>query len=202
MKREVHMELDELCPPKTIQTTNTSSLLLSDIESVVNRGDKFAAFHFNGGTPLLDITGGPRTSPATIDILKRFAKSIGLRPVVIQKEKDGYLSNSILISIAMTALLLVIDGHAEVADVDRSYMMVHGQERGPFAMMDGVGLNVMLDIFEEKAQRTPGKSSELRKVVDFLRPFIDRGELGVKTGKGFYSYPNPAFLKPDFLKGE
>ena len=88
LKRKVHKELDELCPPKTIQTTNTSSLLLSDIETSVNRGDKFAAFHFNGGSPLLDITGGPRTSAATIDLLTRFAKSIGLEPVVIQKEKD------------------------------------------------------------------------------------------------------------------
>jgi len=197
LKRQVHKNLDELCAPPTILTTNTSSLLVSEIEDVVKRGDKFAALHFHLGGTLLDIVGGPRTSAETIDILQRFARSIRQTPVVLKKEKDGYLYNSILIAMLKTASLLVIDGYADFQDVDRAYMAATGSLAGPFGMMDAVGLNVCLEIIEEQGKRRPGE--EFKRMADYLRPFVNRSELGRKTGRGFYTYPDPAFARQDFL---
>ncbi len=197
IKRTVHQQLDQVCPENTIITTNTSSLLVSEIEDVVQRGDKFAALHFHLGGLLLDIVGGPRTSPGTIDILQRFARSIQQTPVVLKKEKDGYLFNSIFIAEIQTAILLVLDGHADFKDVDRAYMAAKGAESGPFAWMDGVGINVILDIVKEQVKRREPEAGQ--RIIDFLQPYVDRGDLGWKTGKGFYTYPNPEYEKDSFL---
>jgi len=201
LKRKVHAQFDQLCPPNTILTTNTSSLLVSDIEDAVGRGDKFAAMHFHGGLgSLVDIMRGPRTSDETVDILKRFARSIGEVPMVMKKEKGGYLYNTILGGILGAAWELVLGGYAEPEDVDRAYMLVTRQAAGPFGIMDAIGLNVIMD-----AASGGGLESEefaLKQAADYLRPYIERGDLGMKTGKGFYSYPDPAYQQPEFLSGD
>jgi enoyl-CoA hydratase / 3-hydroxyacyl-CoA dehydrogenase len=198
MKRQVHKQLDAVCPENIILTTNTSSLLVSEIEDVVKRGDKFAALHFHLGGSLLDIVGGPRTSGTTIDILVRFARSIMQTPAVLKKEKDGYLFNTMFIQLMKTAALLVCDGYADFTDVDRSYMAATGGRIGPFGMLDNVGLNVCLDVIKEQDKRKPGEG--FNKVVELLTSYVDEGLLGAKAGKGFYTYPNPLFEETGFLK--
>lgn len=197
LKREVHQELDRICPEKTILTTNTSYLLVSEIEDAVARGDRFAALHFHLGAPLLDIVGGPRTSSDTIETLRAFASSIMQTAIVGKKEKDGYLFNNIILSMFSTALNLVADGYADIRDVDRAYMAALGQPVGPFGSMDGVGLDVILDTLEGQARRR--NKAEYETAAALVRPFVKEGHLGVKTGKGFYDYPEPAYQKPDFL---
>jgi len=201
LKRKVHAQFDQLCPPHTILTTNTSSLLVSDIEGAVGRGDKFAAMHFHGGLgSLVDIMRGPRTSDETVEILKRFARSIGEVPMVMKKEKGGYLYNSILGGILGAAWGLVLGGYAEPEDVDRAYMLVTRQAVGPFGIMDAIGLNVIMD-----AASGGGLEREeftLKQAADYLRPYIKRGDLGMKTGKGFYNYPNPSYQQPEFVSGD
>jgi len=201
LKRKVHAQLDQLCPPNTILTTNTSSLLVSDIEDAVGRGDRFAAMHFHGGLgSLVDIMRGPRTSDETVDILKRFARSIGEVPMVMKKEKGGYLYNTLLGGLLGAAWGLVLGGYAEPEDVDRAYMLVNRQGVGPFGIMDAIGLNVIMD-----AAGGGGLEREefgLQSAAEYLRPYIERGDLGTKTGKGFYTYPDPAYQQPDFLSGD
>lgn len=199
LKREIHEQFDRLCPPKTIMTTNTSTLLVSQIEDVVARGDRFAALHFHLMATLVDIVPGPRTDPKTIDVLQRFARSIGQVPIVSNRENKGYLHNAMLVDWLKTGIRLVAEGIASFQDVDRSWMIVHG-ESGPFVVMDSVGLNVAFDIIDGAYEETGDEG--LKKMADLLRPYIERGELGVKSGKGFYSYPEPEFLQPGFLQGE
>ena len=202
LKRKVHAQFDQLCPPHTIMTTNTSSLLVSDIEGSVRRGDKFAALHFHGGWgSLVDIMRGPRTSPETVDILQRFARSLGEVPMVMKKEKGGYIHNTLLGSLIRAALSLVAGGYAEVEDVDRAYMLVTGLPAGPFIIMDGVGLDVVIDAGRSLIGQE-GEEISPEQIADFLRLYVERGDLGMKTGKGFYTYPNPAFQQPDFLTGQ
>jgi len=202
LKREVHKKLDILCPTKTILTSNTSSLLVSELEDVVKRGDRFAALHFNGTNRFIDLVGGPRTSSETIQILTTFIKGLNIRPVFLKKEKDGYLGNSLFISFLTTALLLVVNGHGDLEDVDRTWMMIHNTQEGPFGQMDIVGLNVVFDIIREQANRSRISKEQFNKISDFLRPFIEQKKLGVKTGSGFYSYPRPVYRSPDFLMAE
>lgn len=201
LKREVHAQFDKLCPPQAILTTNTSSLLVSDIEDAVSRGDKFAAMHFHGGLgSLVDIMRGPRTSNETVDILKRFARSLGEVPMVMKKEKGGYLYNTMLGGLLGAAWELVVGGYAEPQDVDRAYMLVTRNPVGPFGIMDAIGLNVIADA--GSAIRSQVSEFSLEERGEFIRPYIERGELGIKTGKGFYTYPNPAYQQPEFLTGK
>ncbi len=199
LKREVHKQLDAVCPSRTILTTNTSYLLVSEIEDVVGRGDRFAAMHFHLGGALVDIVGGRRTSAETIDTLKRFVRSLQQTPVVGKKEKDGYLFNSMFMAMCKEAFLLVIDGYADFRDVDRSFMAAIGHPVGPFSGMDRVGLDVCLDVCQAQSERH--NDPDMKRVADFLRPFIERGDLGWKTGKGFYDYPEPEYEKKEFLLG-
>jgi 3-hydroxybutyryl-CoA dehydrogenase len=198
IKREVHGELDRLCPPKSILTTNTSGLLVSDIEDVVERGDRFAALHSHLGSPLIDIVGGPRTSAQTIDVLTRYVKSLKCAPLVLHKENRGYVLNALLGSVLTTALVLVVQGVASKREVDSAWMQHRRAPMGPFGMMDLFGLNVVYDGWQH---REPDPATDALKpgILSGLQPYIDRGELGRKAGKGFYDYPNPAFEQEDFV---
>ena len=202
LKRKIHRQFDGLLPLPAIMTTNTSTLLVSDIESVVKRGDKFAAVHFHQRSPLVDIVKGPRTTDNTIDIIKRFIKSQGQLYVVLKKEREGYLHNALFGSLLTTSILMSIFQKVDFRDVDRAWMINQKSDRGPFGMIDSIGLNVIFDIFEEVSKDEEKSNPEISKAIhDFFYPYIDNNNLGIKTGKGFYSYPDPEFQQSDFLTG-
>jgi 3-hydroxybutyryl-CoA dehydrogenase len=201
LKRKVHQRLDELCPPRTILTTNTSALLVSDIEDAVQRGDKFAALHSHLGSLLIDIVGGPRTKPDTIDILKGYVLSLGGTPLVLKKEHPGYVLNAIIGPLVTMAMILVIADQASIEEVDRAWMAYRKAPMGPFGMMDLFGLNVVYDGWQQ-----PKSDPDIEKlkpiIIPFITPYIVQGELGIKTGKGFYTYPEPTYQESDFLDGK
>lgn len=202
LKRAVHAQFEELCPPNAILSTNTSTLLVSDIEPALAHPERFLAMHFHGGLePLVDIMKGTKASDETIDIVKRFVQSIGLVPQIMKKEQGGYVYNTILAMWYVGGLITVANGVATPEEVDRAWMLVTGQEVGPFGSMDGVGLDVVYGAVNEASQGT-SPLSMFGSLADVVKPYIDRGELGMKTGKGFYIYPNPAYQQPGFLTGQ
>ena len=198
LKRETHSKFEGLCPADTIITTNTSSILLSEIESAVKDGSRFAAMHYHQPGILVDLVAGPRTSSRTMDILARYVRSCGMTHVVLKKEKAGYLHNAMFGALLSSGMVLAAMG-LDFRDVDRSWMMNQKSEVGPFGMLDHVGLNVPLDIFEDNANDSP-LATEGSAVIDMLRAHVDKGELGAKSGKGFYTYPDPEFSRPEFLE--
>ena len=201
LKRQVHQQFDKLLPSHAIMTTNTSSLLVSDIEDVVERGDKFAAMHFHQPSPVVDIVPGPRTSEETIDIVKRFVKSQDQVYIYLKKETPGYLHNSLYGALLGTSLMLVTMAEADFKEVDRAWMLNQNSGAGPFGMMDHVGLNVMVDAMANRLDGDAGTQERTDATLNFLKPFIERGDLGMKTGKGFYTYPDPEYGRSDFIKG-
>jgi len=201
IKREVFKELDKLCPPNAILTTNTSGLLVSDIEDVVERGDRFAALHSHYGSPLIDIVGGPRTSRETIDILERYVLSLKCVPLVLHKENRGYVLNALIGPVITVGLILVAEGIASKEEVDAAWMKHRRAPMGPFGMMDLFGLNVVYDGWQHR-ESDPRVDALKPKVSALLESYLNRGELGSKTGKGFYSYPNPQFEQTGFTDNE
>ena len=197
LKREIHQRLDEVCPGKTILTTNTSSLLVSDIEDVVSRGDRFAAVHSYMGSRLVDIVAGPRTSPETMDILNRYIESLDLVPLVLKKEYPGYVMNTLLHAMLFTADLMVIEGIASREEIDRAYMANLKTPMGPFGIMDMIGLDLIYGQLTQGGDRSP--DSLQARVAEYIKPYAERGEFGMKTGRGFYSYPDPAYQQAEFL---
>ncbi|MEH6590076.1 MAG: 3-hydroxyacyl-CoA dehydrogenase NAD-binding domain-containing protein [Halioglobus sp.] len=196
IKRDVHRTLDALCSRNTLITTNTSKLLVSDIEDVLIHGDRFAALHSHLGSVLIDIVGGPRTSPQTMDLLERYVLSIRGMPLVLKKENPGYVLNAILGPLLATSKVLVIEGIATPEAVDRAWMQNQDANIGPFGLMDLFGLNIIFDSWQEPRP----KSAHIQdKVLNFIKPYIEKNLLGVKTGEGFYSYPQSRYQQSDFL---
>ena len=199
LKRQVHQQIEALCSPDAILTTNSSSLLVSEIEDAVVHRNRFAALHTNMLGRLMEVVPGPQTDPQVIDILTRFIVSCDQAPVVMLKEKDGYLANSMLFSWLKTAVLLVADGYGTFTDVDRSWCAGQNAPIGPMALVDGVGLDLIIDIFD--AQFSKSADKDFKRAADFLRTYQARGLLGMKSGEGFYSYPDPAWQQPGFIMG-
>jgi enoyl-CoA hydratase/3-hydroxyacyl-CoA dehydrogenase len=201
IKREVHNELDKLCPKKAILTTNTSGFLVSEIEDVVERGDRFAALHSHFGSPLIDIVRGPRTSSTTIDILERYVLSLKCAPLVLHKENRGYVYNALMGPVLTVALILVVEGLASKEQVDAAWMKHRRAKLGPFGLMDIFGLNVVYDGWQHR-EPDPREDVLIPKVNTLLESYLNRDEYGLKSGKGFYSYPNPEFEQSDFVDTE
>lgn len=199
VKRAVHRDLDRVCNASTLITTNTSSLLVSQIEDVLVHGDRFAALHSHLGSLLIDIVGGPRASATTVDVLERYVLSLQAVPLVLKKENHGYVFNALLAPLLTAADMLVIDGHAKVQEVDRTWMRYQEAPIGPFGLMDFFGLNIIYDSWQEVK---PERAHLQDKVLSFLSPYIEKNNLGVKTGEGFYTYPQPQYQEADFIDPE
>ncbi|SNQ59155.1 3-hydroxyacyl-CoA dehydrogenase family protein [Candidatus Methanoperedens nitratireducens] len=201
IKREVFAQLDKICPSHTILATNSSSIRISAIEDATNRPDKVLNMHFYPPIwerPMVELMRGTRTSDETIESVREFARNIGLTPLPVLKESIGFLFNRVWRAIKKECLHIVDNGVATYEDVDRAWMIFTGMKIGPFGLMDLVGLDVVRDIeLEYYHESGDGSDYPPRLLLDR----IEKGELGVKTGKGFYTYPDPAFEQPGWLRG-
>ena len=200
IKREIHAQLDAVCPAATILTTNSSGLLVSDIEDIVSRGDKFAALHTHLGSPLVDIVPGARTASMVLETLERYVVSTGGVPLVLNKENPGYVLNAMLGPLLGTALALVLREGASIEDVDAAWMAGQQAPMGPFGMMDLFGLNLIRDTWQNR-DRGDALQNLKPQVLELLEPMVERGQLGMKTGAGFYRYPEPAYQQAGFTNG-
>jgi len=200
LKRRVFAELDARCPVEVVLASNSSSLRISRIETGVKHRQRVCNLHFfQRPSPIIEIMGGSATTPATLERVREFAASLGLRPIVLRRESMGFLYNRIWRALKKEVLREVAEGVATPEDIDRVVMLMWRWEKGPFAWMDQVGLDVVRDI--ERAYAA--ESGDPKDVPPaFLDEMIARGELGVKTGKGFYTYPHPAFEDPSWLSGK
>ena len=203
LKGRVFAELDALCPPRTVFTTNSSTLLPSMFAAATGRPERFAALHFHlppWEANVVDVMAHSATAPEVVDLLVAFARRIGQIPIVAGRESSGYVFNAMLSALNGAALKLAAGGVASVADVDRAWMGVMKTPIGPFGIMDMVGLETVWQITDYWA--TALDDPELRANADFVKDYIDRGRLGRKNGHGFYDYPHPAFADEHFLQGQ
>lgn len=203
LKAKVFAQFNQVCPPHTIFTTNTSTLLPSMYADATGRPGQFAALHFHSyvwDSNVVDIMPHPGTRPETIELLRAFAKRIGQIPIVLEKESSGYVFNAMLSALNRAAMTLAVNGVASVENIDRAWMGVMKTPIGPFGILDLVGLKTAWDITHYWAQTLGDK--QLQANADFLKEYLDKGRLGIQSGQGFYTYPAPAYQRRDFLSGE
>ena len=199
LKRKVFKQLDILTPGKAILATNSSSIPVSRLETATHRPGRCLNIHFYGldqGRNIVDVMGGIRTSPHILKTGRDWVQSIGCIPLTVKKEILGFCFNRVWRAIKREVLYMWAGGYVDFKDIDRGWMNWAGMAMGPFGLMDNIGLDVVYDIemvyFKESKDRRD-------RPPQALKAMIDRGNLGLKTGKGFYSYPNPEFRRPDFL---
>ena len=199
LKRELFHDLDRLSNPAAILATNSSSLRISQIETEVAHRDRVLNMHFYGPVserPMVELMRGSETSDSVLEQARAFARSIGMTPLIVRKESTGLIFNRVWRAIKKESLRVADQGVATHEDVDRAFMIFMNQKMGPFGLMDMIGLDVIRDI-ENVYYRESGDPSDAPP--RYLLDRTEAGELGVKTGKGFYTYPDPAFERPDFL---
>ena len=202
LKGRIFAQFDKLCPAHTIFTTNTSTLVPSMFAEATGRPEKFVAFHFHDVriSNVVDIMPHPETSQETINLIHDFAKNIGQLPIMLHKENSGYVFNSMLSNLFMSALTLASKDVASIEDIDRSWMGVMHTPMGPFGIMDQVGLATVWTITEYWANALKDKKAQFN--ARFVEQYVKKGYLGAKTKRGFYSYPNPVYGQPGFLSND
>ena len=201
LKRKVFERLDALASRGAILATNSSSIPISKIESATARPEKCLNIHFYGlvrGMNMVDIMGGTKTTAETMEAGKAWIRSIGCVPLTVKKEILGFCFNRVWRAIKRETLYMWAEGFVDFRDIDRGWMIFTGMTQGPFGLMDNIGLDVVYDI--EMVYYNESKDPKDHP-PEALKAMVDRNELGLKTGKGFYTYPDPEYCRPDFLKG-
>lgn len=201
IKKEFYSRLGKVAPAETIFCTNSSTLLPSTFADDTGRPDRFLALHFANRirkNNTAEIMGHIGTSQAAYDTVVEFANAIGMVALPLKKEQPGYILNSLQVPWLLAAMELYAKGVADAHIIDKTWMIATQSGIGPFGNFDLIGFNTVYNI----AMIAAGQGNESMALGAELikKRFIDKGHLGVSTGRGFYSYPNPAFEHADFLK--
>lgn len=197
LKRKVWAQFGELCPEKTLFTSNTSYLLGSQIADASGRPERFCNFHFHDVfySNVVDVMPHETTAEWISPFLMEMGKVLWQTPVYVKKENHGYIFNYMLMALIGAAGSLKTMDVGSIEDIDRSWMGNFKMEMGPFGVLDTVGLDTAWHITSGQ----PDKKSQAFAAL--LKTYIDAGKLGVKTGEGFYTYPNPKFKQEGFIEG-
>lgn len=187
LKKQVFKDIDKHAPSHAIIATNSSSIPVSRIENSVKRKDKLLNLHFYKlpDFPMADIARGTKTSEDTFNMGKNWLESIDITPLILKKECLGFVFNRVWRAIKKECLKIWDGGYADIEDVDKAWKIFTNMKIGPFQLMDIVGLDVVLDI-EMMYYKESGYPND--EPPQILKNKVNKGELGVKTGKGFYNY--------------
>ena len=198
LKRKVWSQFGELCPDKTIFTSNTSYLLPSQLADASGRPERFCNYHFHDVfySNVVDVMPHSTTKPWVSDLLMELGPILAQTPVFVKKENPGYVFNYILMALIGAAGALKTNDVASIEDIDRSWMGNFKMEMGPFGILDTVGLDTAWHITRSQSDKRSQVFSAL------LKTYVDAGKLGLKTGEGFYEYPNPKYKEKGFVAGD
>jgi len=148
---------------------------------------------------MVDIMGGTKTTLGTIEAAKEWVRSLGCVPLTVNKEILGFCFNRVWRAVKRETLHMWAGGYVDFRDIDRAWMIFTGMSYGPFGLMDMIGLDVVygIEMVYYNESRDPKDHPP-----EALKQMIERKELGIKTGKGFYTYPDPEYGRADFLKAQ
>jgi 3-hydroxybutyryl-CoA dehydrogenase len=189
VKRALFRDLDRNAPAGTILATNSSSMTVSQITAELEHRERTLALHFFNpamAIQLIEIAPAPYTRPELIPLMQNFCRSIDRTPVVLKREISGLLANRIIAAIRREAFWLVEQGYASPADVDDVCRLGLRHPMGPFELADFNGLDVVLSVSRHRFARS---GDDLDRPSSLLEQLVSEGNLGRKSGKGFYDYP-------------
>ena len=190
LKQQIFRDLDALCPPHTILVSGTSTLPLSDLQSVTQRPDRVLLANYANPpylVPLVEVLRNERTSDETVATVCDLLTRIGKRPVVIQREIPGFVANRLQGALLREALWLVHNGIVTPQDIDTIITGGIGRRwavAGPFEIFDLAGWDLVEDVTSwlfPLLETSPA-------VPPIVTQKVQQGELGVKTGAGFYEW--------------
>ncbi|MDD7463661.1 MAG: 3-hydroxybutyryl-CoA dehydrogenase [Anaerococcus sp.] len=187
IKKAIFKELDEVCDEKTILASNTSSLSITEIGAATSRPEKVIGMHFFNPVPmmkLVEVIRGKKTADDVNTFIIDLSKEIGKTPVEVE-EGPGFVVNRVLIPMINEAIGIYADGLASAEDIDTAMKLGANHPMGPLALGDLIGLDIVLAIMEVLYNEF-GDSKY--RPHPLLRKMVRAGELGRKSGVGFYDY--------------
>lgn len=188
VKAEVFTELDRICKPSAVLATNTSAIPITQIASVTQRPESVVGTHFFSPVPMMrlcELVRGYKTSDETLAAARDFAEGCGKTCVVVNKDVPGFVTSRLTILFGLEAIRLVDAGVMSAEDVDTACKLAFGHPMGPIESADMVGLDVMANAGNNIYQETQNEAWALPSI---LHRMVESGDLGRKTGKGFYDY--------------
>jgi 3-hydroxybutyryl-CoA dehydrogenase len=188
VKRQIFARLDAVAPPRAILATNSSAIVSSQLADATGRPDRVCNMHFFNPALVMrcvEVVGGPQTSTATVETTIELTRRLGKEPVVLRQEIPGFVANRILGAVRDEAIFLLEEGVASVEAIDTACRTALGYPMGPFELMDLTGIDIG---YHAKLARHATSNDPRDLPSRTVAALVERGELGRKTGKGFYTY--------------
>lgn len=188
VKREVFATLDKLCGGETLLATNTSAIPITQIGAATRRPESVVGTHFFSPVPLMrlcELVRGFKTSDETVERARTFAEDLGKTTITVQRDVAGFVTTRLIVALSVEAAKLVESGVATAEDVDTACRLGFGHAMGPLQTMDLTGVDIMVN-----ASRNIYTDTQDEKFYppETLTRMVTAGDLGRKTGKGWYTY--------------
>lgn len=189
-KKDFYEKIAPFLKEEAILVTNSSTLLPSMFREYTGREERFLSLHFANNIHrqnLAEVMKHDKTDDAVMKEVVEFARSIGMYPAVLKKEQPGYILNSILVPVLGAGLALYGNDVADPVDIDMDWKIGTGSPKGPFEIIDLVGLTTVINILSNNpASQDP--STPIGKAMIKLKEMADKGHIGIESGQGFYKY--------------
>ena len=186
LKKKVHAQMDEVFPPHVIQAVCTSALCISEVASATKRSDKIIETHFHSPAQvmkLVEVIRGLNTSNETVDAMNGILGKCGKLAINVS-DSPGFITSRVWCPFGMAAIQTLVEGIAKAEDIDAAIKAGFNHPMGPLELMDIIGLDIMLHAAEDLAKNYGAAYAPPPR----LRSMVAAGQLGVKTGQGFYKY--------------
>lgn len=187
LKKSIFKRIDKAAPSHTILASNTSSLSITEMGKVTSRPDKVVGLHFFNPPALMvlvEVIKGDGTSEETVDATVDIVNRLGKTPVVVRKDVRGFIVNRVLGVVLNEAFWAVHRGEATMEEVDAAVKYKAGFPLGAFELSDMIGL----DVLDEVSTVLEEAYGDAAKACPIVKNLVQEGNLGQKTGKGFYDW--------------
>ncbi|MCB0915897.1 MAG: 3-hydroxyacyl-CoA dehydrogenase family protein [Actinobacteria bacterium] len=188
VKKEIFVALDAIAKPDAVLATNTSAIPITTIAAVTSRPEAVVGTHFFSPVPMMklcELVRGYKTSDDTLAKAREFAENVGKTVIVVNRDVAGFVTTRLISALAMEAAALVEAGVASAEDVDIACRLGFGHAMGPLQTADLTGVDILtnasLNIYADT-------QDEKFAPPELLRRMVVAGDLGQKSGKGFYTY--------------
>lgn len=188
VKHEVFAALDTVCKPDAVLATNTSALPITQVAAVTQRPESVVGTHFFSPVPMMklcELVRGYKTSDETLARARTFAESVGKTCIVVNRDVAGFVTTRLIVALSVEAARLVESGVASAEDVDVACRLGFGHAMGPLETMDMTGVDIMVNA--ARNIYTDTQDEKFHPTEGLLR-MVTAGDLGRKTGRGWYPY--------------
>jgi len=188
VKQQLFTDLDRICRPEAVLASNTSAIPITQIAAATDRPESVVGTHFFSPVPMMalcELVRGYKTSDETLAIARAFAERVGKTCIVVNRDVAGFVTTRLIAALANEAVRLLETGVATAEDIDTACRLGFGHAMGPLATLDLTGVDIMRHASENIYADTRDPKFA---PPELLSRMVIAGDLGRKTGQGFYRY--------------